>query len=162
MYAGLFFVSLNTRPKYSPMTPMQTSWKPPMKSIAHNKVGKPATTSPHIIVFVMIYNIYRKASMEITKPTIVASFKGNVVNDTIPSMASFSRLIKFQEDSPATLSPCSNSTNVFLYPIQQNMPLVYLSDSRNFLNAEMHCLSKSLKSPTLGRTSILEVLFNIE
>ena len=49
---------------------------------------------------------------------------GAVVNDVMPSMASASSRVKLNDDSPATLSPCSNSTSCFLKPTQQYMPFV--------------------------------------
>lgn len=82
------------------------------------------------------------------KPKIEDNRKGVVVKEVIPSIAKLNKLKKFQEDLPATLSFCSKSTEIFLNPIQQNMPLVYLSDSLKDLSASIQHLSNSLKSPT--------------
>ena len=105
--------------------------------------------------------MYIKAHNEVKIPTIVAIFNGNVVKETIPSMANDKRLSKFHELCPACLSCCSNSTDHILKTIQQNKPKEYLSDSLSCFRLSMHFLSNSLKSPTLGSISIFVVFCNI-
>lgn len=48
--------------------------------------------------------MYMKALNEVRRPTNVAIFNGNVVKETIPSMANDKRLRKFHELWPACLS----------------------------------------------------------
>ena len=83
-------------------------------------------------------------AMNATKnPQIVAKRKGAVVNDVIPSIDKLNRLQKLQLLSPATRSARSKTISFFLNPIQQNMPLVYLSLSRSCLNSPLPKVSQS-------------------
>ena len=65
-----------------------------------------------------------KAAIDTSIPTIVASLRGAMENEVIPSTARANREKKFHDDFPAMRSPLSNSISFLRKPIQQNIPFV--------------------------------------
>lgn len=78
IYTGLCFVSMNIRPKYSPMIPSESNCTPPKKSMTMRSVGKPCTGSPKAMVLKNTKHIYKNAVMETMTPNNVDILNGIV------------------------------------------------------------------------------------
>ena len=89
IYNGRRFVSLNTRPRYSPITPSVISCALPRNSTTAIRLGYPATGLPHTSVRITTSSKYSTAPHATKAPRNVASFNGNTVWLVMPSIARF-------------------------------------------------------------------------